>query len=211
MHRKTDTSHESHSPNQRLTSGIFFTRYNTSLFMTLVKNALPSECPICLKDQSIFYEELNFLLTDKALRARHKAMQWFNNTTYEGILDFYLPGWRQTSEGTPRDLSQLYTRMNFQCKPCGSTCIMLLFNKTIWSPNDMLNLETYLGLCLELKKNVHILPQEESCSDLPLLDKNLTLHCLLAGTCEYHSALWTKCPIQNTRQFPCCSPLTKRW
>lgn len=92
MQRVTDTSHESHSLNQGLTSEIFFTSYNISLFMTLVKNALPSKCPICLKDLSIFYEELDFLLTDKALRARHKAMQWFNNTTYEGILDFYLPG-----------------------------------------------------------------------------------------------------------------------
>lgn len=60
--------------------------------MTLVKNALPSKRPISLKDQSIFYEELDFLLINKTLRAQRKAMQWFNNTTYEGILDFYLPG-----------------------------------------------------------------------------------------------------------------------
>lgn len=90
MQRRTDTSRQSHSLNQGLTSGIFLTRYNISLFMTLVKNAIPSNCPICLKDQSIFHEVLDFLLTDKALRARHKAMQRFNNTTYEGILDFYL-------------------------------------------------------------------------------------------------------------------------
>ena len=83
---------ESQSLNQGLILGIFFTRCNFSLFMTLVKNALPSKHPISLKDQSIFYEEVDFLLTNKAPRAQHKTMQWFNNTTYEGILDFYLPG-----------------------------------------------------------------------------------------------------------------------
>lgn len=98
---------ESQSPNQGLTLGIFFTR-TTSLFMTLVQNALPSKCPVCLKEQSIFYEKLNFLLTDKTLRAPRSAMQWFNNTTYEGILNFYLPGWRKTSEETPWYLSQLH-------------------------------------------------------------------------------------------------------
>lgn len=175
---------DSQSLNQGFTLGIFFTRYNFSLFMTLVKKALPSKHPICLKDQSIFCEELDFLLADKALRAQHKAMQWFNNTTYEGILDFYLPGWRKASEGTPRYLSQLYRRMNFQCKPCELTCIMLLFNKTIWSPNKRLNEEVYLELCLEWKKSVHVLPEEESYDDLPLLDREPQPHCLLAGTRE---------------------------
>lgn len=42
MQRVTDTPCQSHSLNQGLTSEIFFTRYNLSLFMTLVKNALPS-------------------------------------------------------------------------------------------------------------------------------------------------------------------------
>lgn len=66
-------------------------------------------------------------------------MQWFNNTIYERISDFYLPGWRKASEGTPWYLSQLYRRIDFQCKPYELTCIMLLFNKAIWSPNEMLN------------------------------------------------------------------------
>lgn len=83
---------ETQSLNQGLILGIFFIRYNFSVFMTRVKNALPSKRPISLKDQSIFYGELDFLLTNKALRVQHKAMQWFNNITYEGILDFYLPG-----------------------------------------------------------------------------------------------------------------------
>lgn len=173
---------ETQSLNQGLILGIFFIRYNFSLFMTLVKNALPSKRPISLKDQSIFYGELDFLLTNKALRAQHKAMQWFNNITYEGILDFYLPGWRKASEGTPQYLCQLYRRMNLRCKPCESTCIMPLFNKTIWSPNEMLNGEVYLGLCLELKKSVHVLPEEESYNDLPLLDRESHPHCLLAST-----------------------------
>lgn len=46
----------------------------------------------------------------------------------------------------------------------------------------MLNEEVYLWLCLELKKSVHILPEEESYNDLPLLAHP---HCLLAGTSEH--------------------------
>lgn len=139
-------------------------------------------------------------------------MQWFNDTTYEGILDLYLPGWRKTSEGTPQYLSQLYTRMNFQCKPCESTCIMLLFSKTIWSPNSMLNEAVYLAWALS--------GIEEKCSHSlsrgklqwpSLARQSLILPCLLAATSEHQGAIWRQYPIQKTRQFPCCSPLSKRW
>ena len=42
----------------------------------------------------------------------------------------------------------------------------------------MLDEEVYLGLCLELKKSVHILPEEESYNDLPLLDREPHPYCL---------------------------------
>lgn len=72
----------------------------------------------------------------------------------------------------------------------------------------MLNGEVYLGLCLELKKSVHVLPEEKSYNDLPLLDRESHPHCLLAGTSEHQGVPLRKLPITEHKATPILSPLT---
>lgn len=55
----------------------------------------------------------------------------------------------------------------------------------------MLNEEVYIGLWLQLKKNVHILPQEESCHDLPLLDR------ALPSTAFSRALVSTRCSLER--------------
>ena len=142
----------------------------TSLYCQLWRKGPPSQVSHLLKSQSMVYEELDFLLRDKTLRAQHKANAVIQQHSLWRNIGFLFT-WMK--KGLWRDavyLSQLHRRMNFQWKPCESTCLMFLFNKTIWSPKERLNEEVYLGLWVELKKSVHILPEGESCSDLSLLD-----------------------------------------
>lgn len=59
-----------------------------------------------------------------------------------------------------------------------------------------------------MKKSVHVLPEEESYNDLPLLDRESHPHCLLAGTSEHQGVPLRKLPITEHEATPILSPLT---
>lgn len=70
----------------------------------------------------------------------------------------------------------------------------------------MLNEEVYLGLFLELKKRVHVLPEEECCNDLPLLGSLIgtpfqlllaTRYSLEKVPCTEHKAISVLFPLTN--------------